>query len=48
MAIFWGGGEIARVNARAKATRLKWKLAVQGYENDGEIKNYQKIWLPIP
>ena len=32
-------------NARAKATRLKWNLAVQGYENGWcKIKNCQKIW----
>ncbi len=45
-AIFYRGGEISSFNARAKATRLKWNLAVQDYEIDGGIKNCQKIWPP--
>jgi hypothetical protein len=38
----FSGGEISRLNARVRATRLKWKLAVQGYANDVEIKNCPK------
>ena len=41
--IFYGEGEISRVHARAKATRLKWKLAIP-YAAINEISNpYSRI-----
>jgi len=33
VAIFLAGGDIFAENARAKATRLKWNVAVLGHEN---------------
>jgi hypothetical protein len=48
-AIFFLAGAIfCRVNARAKATRLKWNLSVQGYEKDGGINELpQNMDAPI-